>query len=104
MINPKYESLKAKHPEWSDEQIWTAISLDMESDKIIEENGSDVNPNDPDIIKRILDGARKWLKEVLPTIFAKVGHFCDNLFNTLGEWVSKGLSYVIDSIGVLLNR
>lgn len=104
MNNPKYDYYKAKHPEWSDEQIWTAISLDMESDKVIDEKGADVDPNDPDMIKEVLDGARKWLSEVLPDIFAKVAKFFDTLLATIGEWVQKGLSYVVEAIAYLLNR
>lgn len=104
MNNPKYDYYKAKHPEWSDEQIWTAVSLDMESDKVIDEKGADVDPNDPDMIKEVLDGARKWLSEVLPDIFAKVAKFFDTLLTTIGEWVQKGLSYVVEAITYLLNR
>ena len=99
MNNPKYDYYKAKHPEWSDEQIWTAVSLDMESDKVI-----DVDPNDPDMIKEVLDGARRWLSEVLPDVFAKVAKFFDTLLTTIGEWVQKGLSYVVEAIAYLLNR
>lgn len=104
MNNPKYDYYKAKHPEWSDEQIWTAVSLDMESDNVIDEKGSDVDPNDPDLIKEVLDGARKWLSEVLPDIFAKVAKFFDILLTTIGDWVQKGLSYVVEAIAYLLNR
>lgn len=104
MNNPKCDYYKAKHPEWSDEQIWTAVSLDMESDKVIDEKGADVDPNDPDMIKEVLDGARKWLSEVLPDIFAKVAKFFDTLLTTIGEWVQKGLSYVVEAIAYLLNR
>lgn len=104
MNNPKYDYYKAKRPEWSDEQIWTAVSLDMESDKVIDEKGADVDPNDPDMIKEVLDGARKWLSEVLPDIFVKVAKFFDTLLTTIGEWVQKGLSYVVEAIAYLLNR
>lgn len=104
MSNPKYDYYKDKHPEWSEEQIWTAVSLDMESDKVIDEKGSNVDPNDPDMIKEVLDGARKWLGEVLPEIFAKVSKFFDTLLATIGEWVQKGLSYVVEAIAYLLNR
>lgn len=104
MSNQKYDYFKAKHPEWSEEQIWTAVSLDMESDRVIDEKGSDVDPNDPDMIKEVLDGAREWLSEVLPDIFAKVAKFFDKLLTTIGEWVQKGLSYVVDAIAYLLNR
>ena len=104
MNNPKYDYYKAKHPEWSDEQIWTAVSLDMESDKVIDEKGADVDPNDPDMIKEVLDGARRWLSEVLPDVFAKVAKFFDTLLTTIGEWVQKGLSHVVEAIAYLLNR
>lgn len=104
MNSPKYDYYKAKHPEWSDEQIWTAVSLDMESDKVIDEKGADVDPNDPDMIKEVLDGARRWLSEVLPDVFAKVAKFFDTLLTTIGEWVQKGLSYVVEAIAYLLNR
>lgn len=104
MNNPKYDYYKAKHPEWSDEQIWTAVSLDMESDRVIDEKGADINPNNPDIIKDILDGAREWLRDVLPAIFEKVSAFFDRLLSSIRVWVSKGLSYVLDAIAYLLNR
>lgn len=104
MENQKFNELKKKHPGWSDEQIWTALSLDMETDAVIEEKGKDVDPNDPDVIKEILDGARNWLEEVLPEIFAKVKVFFDNLLSTIGDWVSKGLTFVVDAIARLLNK
>ena len=104
MENQKFNELKKKHPDWSDEQIWTALRLDMETDAVIEEKGKDVDPNDPDVIKEILDGARNWLEEVLPEIFAKVKVFFDNLLSTIGDWVSKGLTFVVDAIARLLNK
>lgn len=104
MESEKYNQIKAKHPEWSDDQIWTAISLDMQTDTVISEKGEDVDPNDPDVISSILSGARTWLKEVLPNIFAKVSQFFDKLITTIGEWVQKGLTYVVDAISYLLNR
>lgn len=104
MNSDKYNEIKAKHPDWSDEQIWTAISLDMQTDTVINERGNDVDPNDPDIISEIIQGARVWLQEVLPNIFAKVAQVFDKLLSTIGEWVQKGLSYVIEAIAYLLNR
>ncbi len=104
MSNPKYDEMKAKHPDWSDEQIWTAISLDMEADKVIDEKGADVNPDDPDIIKEIIIGAKRWLSEVLPQIFERVRNFFDKLITTIGTWVQKGLAYVIDLIDTLFGK
>lgn len=104
MNNPKFNEYKAKHPDWSDEQIWTAISLDMETDVVIDKKGANVDPNDPDVIKEILVGARNWLETVLPRVFEKVRVFFDNVINTLASWVQKGLEFVVDLIGTLLGR
>lgn len=104
MNNKRYDYYKSKHPEWSEDQIWTAVSLDMESDKVVEQEGGDIDPNDPDLIAKILNGARNWLSEVLPDIFAKVSAFFDKMISTIGEWIQKGLTYVVDAIAFLLNR
>ena len=104
MDNPKFNEIKAKHPDWSDEQIWPALSLNMEADNVIENAGDDIDPNDPDIIKEIIVGAQNWLKEVLPNIFAKVAQFFERMISTIGEWVQKGLSYVVDAIARLLGK
>ena len=37
-------------------------------------------------------------------VFAKVAKFFDTLLTTIGEWVQKGLSYVVEAIAYLLNR
>ena len=96
----KYDEMKAAHPGWSDEQIWTAVSLDMEADKVIEDKGDDVDPNDPDIIEEIIKGAMEWLDAVLPVIFEKVKLFFQNLLLTIGNWVRKGLEYIFEYINI----
>ena len=86
-----YKKYKKPHPNWSDEQIAMAISIAMEADKTVEVN-KDVDPNDPEVIKGIIEGARKWLQEVLPELFAKVAAFFDDVIMNLGDWVSQGLA------------
>lgn len=94
----KFNEFKAKHPDWSDEQIWTAVSLDMEADKVIEQKGSDVNPNDYDIIEEIINGAMAWLDQILPVIFEKVRAFFQRLLTNLGTLVKKGLESIFEYI------
>lgn len=94
MNNEKYNAMKAKHPEWSDEQIWTAISLDMQANATIEKKGGNINPNDLDIWEMILEGAKKWLKTNLPVIFERVEQFFENLLDNLAVWIQKGWDYV----------
>lgn len=101
MSKALFEKYKQKHPDWSDDQIWTAVSLNMEADNVIERKGKDVDPNDPDIIKSILDGAREWLAEVLPVVFSKVEAFFTNLLNSFAKWVSEGLPYIMKQISRL---
>ena len=62
------------------------------------------NPNDPDLIRSVLQGAKEWLREVLPDVFAKVANFFDELINNVGKWVEKGLNYVIDAIDYLYKK
>lgn len=102
--NQKFQEFKAKHPEWSDEQIWTAISLDMETDKVIEEKGNDVNPDDPNIMGRIIEGAKAWLAAALPYIFEKVKVIFQHLLENIGEWIRKGIKYLIEHINIFFNR
>lgn len=93
-----YQEFKAKHPEWSDEQIWTAVSLDMQTDVVINEKGDDISIDDPDIIEGIIRGAMEWLDEALPVIFEKVRNFFTNLLQNLSGWIRKGLDYVMEYI------
>lgn len=102
--NERYNHYKALHPEWSDDQIWAAISIEMEAENVLDKKGQDITANDPDIIKEILDGAKNWLQEVLPNVFAKVAAFFDRLISTIGEWVQKGLSFVVESIAKILGK
>lgn len=100
----RFNHYKDLHPEWSEDQIWAAISIEMEAENVIDQKGQEITANDPDIIKEILLGAKKWLQEVLPKVFAKVGAFFDRLISTIGEWLQKGLSFVLDSISRLLGK
>ena len=104
MSKEKYNYYQKLHPEWSEEQIWAAVSIDMNAAKEINERGNDVSPNDPDLIKAVLDGARDWLREVLPNVFVKVQAFFDKLILSIGEWVQKGLSYFLELISKTLGK
>jgi len=99
--NSKFDEMKAKHPDWSDEQVWTAISIEMEADKTIEEGGKDINPNDPVLLRNIIEGAKKWLEEVLPVVFQKVQDFFMQVLDSVEVWARKGLNYLKDLIGNL---
>ena len=96
--NSVYQRIKEKHPDWSDEQIWTAASLDMQADVVIDQKGKDVSVNEPDIMEMIIRGAMDWLDEALPLIFEKVKKMFANLLQNLGTWIRKGWDYLMQII------
>lgn len=96
--NARYKYYKENHPDWSEEQIWTAISIDMKVKDTVQNKGEDVDINDESIIKAILEGAREWLNVVLPEIYVKVKKFFDEILKNIGRWILKGLNHIIDII------
>ena len=76
----------------------------MSAENEISRAGTDVDPNAPELIRRIIEGARSWLSEVLPQVFERVKSFFDQVINTLASWVQKGLQYLVDLIGTILGR
>lgn len=95
--NTVYQRIKEKHPDWSDEQIWTAASLQMQADVVLDSH-EEVSFEDPDIMELIIRGAMEWLDEALPLIFEKVKQMFANLLQNLGAWIRKGWEYVMQII------
>lgn len=91
-----FEEYKEQYPDWSDDQIWTAISIEMEAEKAINEGGTDVNIDDPDVWNRIIRGAGEWLQVALPKIFEKVKQWFSSLMSRIGNWAKEYLN--VDSI------
>lgn len=98
MNNERFERIKAKHPDWSDEQIWMAVSIDMAQDDTIEKKGADIDPNDPNIWEVIITKAKDWLSEILPVVFEKVKEVFTNLLNKIKEWISENLPIIIERV------
>ena len=104
MMEEKYNYYKKLHPEWSHEQIMAAVSIEMSAADKVTKAGKDADPNDPELIRSVLLGAKEWLHEVLPEVFAKVANFFDDLINNIGKWIEKGLGYVINAIDYLYQK
>lgn len=97
MNNDRFKHIKAKHPDWSDEQVWTAVSLDMEADSVIDSN-KDVDINDPDILKQIVRKAGEWLSTVLPQIFEKVKKLFSQLLDNIISWAKDNWDKLLQVI------
>ncbi len=95
--NERFDRIKAKHPDWSDEQVWMAVSLDMQQDTTIDQN-KDVDPKDPNIWETIVIKAKGWLQEVLPVVFEKVKEFFNTLLRRIREWIEENVPVIMENI------
>ena len=100
--NERFDRIKAKHPDWSDDQVWMAVSLDLQQDASIEQN-KDVDPKDPNIWKTIVTKAKDWLQEVLPVVFEKVKEIFAALLNRLKEWIAENVPVIFEKITELIS-
>ena len=100
--NERFDRIKAKHPDWSDDQVWMAVSLDLQQDATIEQN-KDVDPNDPNIWKTIVTKAKDWLNAVLPVVFEKVKEIFNTLLNRLKEWIAENVPVIFEKITELIS-
>jgi hypothetical protein len=93
----RYNYYKDLHPDWSDEQIWTAVSIDMQNANTLSKGGEDVKIS-PEIINQILQKAQEWLSEVLPVVFEKVKEFFQIALRKIAELAARGLEYITELI------
>ncbi|MBD5249946.1 MAG: hypothetical protein HDS56_02055 [Barnesiella sp.] len=98
MNNKRFEAIRKEHPDWSDEQVWTAVSLGMEADVFIDKNGGDIDINDPDILKQIVRKAGEWLSTVLPQIFEKVKKLFSQLLDNIISWAKDNWDKLLQVI------
>lgn len=99
--NERFNDYKNNHPDWSDEQIWMAISIDLKAKDTVKSSEGDVDLHDESIMLSILDGARQWLNVVLPDIYEKVKTQFDKIITNIGKWIQKGLNYLLDELDKL---
>ena len=94
-----FAQLKEQHPEWSDEQIWTQVSVMLSADEAISQNPH-AQPTDVDFIRVILYKAQEWLQDNLPEIFDRVADFLNLLISRLPDWAKNGIQFV----GILIAK
>lgn len=92
-----FQQIKALHPDWSDDQIWTNVSVQMNAQDVISAAGVDVSPTE-ELLRIILEKAQEWLMEVLPEIFERVAEFFIELLSTLPDWAQRGIQYIFELI------
>lgn len=92
-----FKDLKEKHPDWSDEQIWTNVSVMLAGEDAVIIAGPNPAPSE-DLLRTVLEKAKEWLLETLPDIFAKVADFFTELIDSLPEWAKQGIRYAFKLI------
>lgn len=93
----EYDHTRRKHPSWSHEQIINKVAI-VHKIEVVTSNGSgNVNPNDPNILKEIFEGAKEFLEDV-GIVIGAVFELIDEALTTIGGWISNGIDYIGDKV------
>lgn len=95
-LREEYDHLMKKHPNWSHNQIMTKLSLDAKTEVMVS-NGKEIDPEDPRILKEILEGAKEILVG-MGIIITAVFTVIDDTLDALGDLISGGVSYIGDKL------
>ena len=89
-----FEEIQATHPEWSDEQVWTQVSVRLIGEEVIDKSDGGITDS---IIDAIFEGARRWLIDNLPAIWESVRDwFSDMLIKAYNWFRERGLAFLYD--------
>lgn len=91
-----YQEIREAHPEWSDEQVWTQVSIRLSGEQTISLN-PDMTVNDNEVVRTIIEMADQWVRDNLPYIWEKVKDWFTNILNNLIDWFKeRGWSFITD--------
>ncbi len=90
-----FKKFKAEHPDWNDEQVWSRVAIDIQTDKAVDEGK---NLNSKDIWNTIITKARDWLKEVLPVVYEKVKEVFATIIKKIKEFVNEHRGEIFEVI------
>lgn len=83
--NVIFQECKKNHPNWSNEKVWTFVSLTFACDDVIGSSSSDVSFSE-NLLESVLDKAKKWLLENVPMAHENVADIFAELKNNSSEW------------------
>lgn len=87
-----YQDIKAFHPDWTENQIWTQVSIRMKAgDMIATTDPATLEAQKKTIMRIILRQAQRWLCENLPEIWEHVKDFFANLLDNIVDYVCDSL-------------
>lgn len=89
-----YEEIRAAHPDWTDEQVWTQVSIRISGEGTISLH-PDMAANDNEIVKTIIEMAERWIHDNLPYIWERVKVWFANILNNIIDWFKeRGWSFI----------
>lgn len=93
-----YDEIKEDKPSWGHKQIMFKVAM-LEKIDTIPEGPGDPDPDDPKVMKSVLEGAKDFLNSV-GIVFGTVITIIDQTLETLGDIIYRGIS----SIGNALQK
>ena len=90
----RYRQIQEEKPHWNHEQIMCKIAFERQLNKTIEEGRNNTNPNDPIILKQILEGAKRWLKQ----IGYSINEYIDSALRKINNLIKSGIEYIEDKL------
>lgn len=94
MDTTRFNELRSMYPDWSEEKIWTTISIEQQSANIIDDNpGSEATP---EFLRIMLKKAGEWLEAELPHIYERVADFFISILDELARWIRENLPDLLE--------
>lgn len=90
-----FKKFKSEHPDWNEEQIWSRVAIDIQTDKAVDDGKS---LDTKGIWQDIITKAKDWLKEVLPVIYEKVKEVFATILKKIKEFVSEHRGEIFEMI------
>lgn len=97
-----YQDIKAFHPDWTENQIWTQVSIRMKAgDMIATTDPATLEAQKKEIMRIILRQAQRWLHENLPEIWKHVKDFFASLWDNIVDCVRDSWRDFLNNVFLL---
>ena len=90
----RYRQIQEEKPQWVHKQIMSKLAFERAFDDTIEKGANNPNPNDPIILKQILEGAKRWLKQIGNSI----NEYIDSALRKINNLIKSGIDYIEDKL------
>lgn len=78
----EYLYQQKKHPNWDHKKLMCKVGFTDKVDDMIDTQG-DIDPNDKDVMKSLVEGVGQWLERTLPRIWEGVKYLFANVLRNI---------------------